>query len=275
MAEYSSVKINGINLAFRREGNGEPILLIHGISSNSFIWNDITSHLSNKYDLIAVDLLGCGRSDKKTDISYSIKSQAQLLSQFINKLGLDKVHLIGHDVGGGIGQIMAVKNSELFYSLTIINTIAYDYWPVQPIITMRTPIIRQIALSTLDFGALKIIIKRGFYYKEKVTKELMNQFWQQMNSRESRKAFLHFAKSLNNKNLLEISDDLKKINFPVLIIRGDADVYLDKTPSLRLHEDIPNSILKIIPTAGHFAQIDEPDIIAEFVSDFISGNLNN
>jgi len=275
LAEYSSVKINGINIAFRREGSGQPILLIHGISSNSFIWNDIISNLSNNYDLIAVDLLGCGQTDKANNISYSIKSQALLLTQFINKLGLDKVHLIGHDVGGGIAQIMTVRNPELFYSLTMINTIAYDYWPVQPIITMRTPIIRQIALSTLDFGAYKLIIKRAFYYKEKVTKELMDQFWQQMNSRESRKVFLRFAKALNNKNLLEISDDLKKINFPVLIIRGDADVYLDKTPSLRLHENIPTSTLKIISTAGHFAQIDEPDIIAEFVSDLISGNLNN
>ena len=176
MAEYSSVKVNGINLAFRREGSGQPILLIHGISSNSFIWNDIISHLSNKYDLIAVDLLGCGQSDKTNEISYSIKSQALLLSKFIDKLGLKKLHLIGHDVGGGIGQIMAVNNPELFYSFTMINTIAYNYWPVQPIITMRTPVIRQIALSTLDFGAFKIIIKRGFYYKEKVTKELMDQF---------------------------------------------------------------------------------------------------
>lgn len=255
--------ISGHAIAYHREGKGEPVLLVHGITTYSFIWRNIIPLLSKDYDVITVDLLGCGDSDKPLDVSYSIKDHAERLHEFIIKLGTGKFHFVGHDLGGGMGQIFAVRYAELLYDLTMINTVAYDFWPVQPIIALRTPIVRQLLMATFDLGTFKLVVKRGIFHKDKVTPELIDFFMRPMQTSEGRKAFMHFAKCLDNHNLMEIEDDLRRLNVPVLIIRGDADPYLGAAISEKLHREIPGSQLVRVPTGGHFIQEDEPEQIAK------------
>jgi pimeloyl-ACP methyl ester carboxylesterase len=125
-----------------------------------------------------------------------------------------------------------------------IHTVAYDFWPVQPIIAMRTPIIRQLAMATLGMGALR-----------------MDCFSEPMKSKQGRKAFLHFAASLDNRHLLEIIDALHPVDLPVLIIRGDADPFLSEAISDKQAENLPRSKLVKIPTGSHFIQENEPELI--------------
>jgi len=220
--------------------------------------------------VIAVDLLGCGASSKNVKEAYSIKNHAHILKQLVDHLGLKKIHFVGHDVGGGIGQIFAVEYQDTLFDLTLINSVAYDFWPVQPIITLRTPIIRQMAMATLDLGALRLIVKRGLYHKERLNDELLDLFWQPMTTKEGRKAFLHFAASLDNQHLLEIQQQLHSLTIPVLVIRGDADPYLSQTIAEKLSTHIPNASLFRVNTGSHFIQEDEPEIIASQLDTFFS-----
>lgn len=251
--------VAGHTLHYYRGGSGDPMLLIHGITTYSFIWRKLLSALQEKFDVIVVDLFGCGRSDMSLDMSYAIRDHAKYLVELLDQLQLKKLHLVGHDVGGGIAQRMAVAQPERFYDMTLINSVAYDFWPVQPIIAMRTPIIRQFAMATLDWGTFRLIVKRGLYYKDHLTDELMALFWEPFKTREGRKAFLHFAKALNNNDLLEIEDQLRELRMPVHIIRGDADPYLSREISDRLAAEIPDSQLTIIPDGSHFIQEDAPE----------------
>lgn len=244
-------------------------MLVHGISTHSFIWRNVFSELARQFDVIAIDLLGCGESDKPLTISYSLKNHSKIILEFLDNLDIEKVHFISHDVGGGIGQIFAVNYPERLHDLIMVNTVAYDYWPVQPIVAMRTPILRQLAMATLDYGALKLIVKRGLYYKEKLTSELIDLFWKPLRTKEGRKAFLHFAKSLNNQDLLEISDKICELTLPVLIIRGDADVYLSLSISQKLNENIPESQLARIPDGGHLIQEDNPEALLRHLLAFL------
>jgi len=259
----------GNNIAYLREGKGEPVILIHGITTYSFIWRNIIPLLSTNYDVIAIDLLGCGDSDKPLDVDYSIKSQANIIVEFIKKLNLGKTHIVAHDIGGGIAQILVANYSEMFFDVTLINSVAYDFWPVQPIIAMRTPIIRQLSIATLDFGMFRIIVKRGLFHKEKLNDELMNLFWKPFKDKNGRKAFLHLAECLNNKQLLEISDKLHNTKLPILIIHGEADVYLSADICKTLNKNIKNSKLFRILTAGHFMMEDEPEQMANEIIQFL------
>ncbi|MCK5342537.1 MAG: alpha/beta hydrolase [Candidatus Heimdallarchaeota archaeon] len=266
--------VSGHLIAYHREGSGEAILLVHGITTYSFIWRKLVPLLSANYDVVSIDLLGCGESDKTLDVEYSIKHHSFLIKEFITQLGIKKFHFLGHDVGGGIGQIFAVKNPEYLFDLTLINSVAYDFWPVQPIIAMRTPIIRQMVMATLDLGTFKLIVKRGLYHKNKLTPELMEYFWKPMKTKEGRKSFIHFANCLNNQHLLEIEDELRKLKVPVLIIRGDADPYLSLRISQKLHSEIPGSRLIKIATGSHFIQEDEPEMIVEAVVHFFKEKIH-
>ncbi len=269
LAEVEKARVHGHTLAFRREGQGEPVLLVHGITTHSFIWEDLMAGLAKDHEVVAVDLLGCGASDMPLDVSYGIASQVEYLEALTRELGWGPFSFVGHDIGGGIAQRFAVEHPDRLTHAAVVNGVAYDFWPVQPIIAMRTPIIRQLAMATLDLGAFDMIVKRGVFHKERVTPELMAHFWQPMETRLGRKAFLHFAESLDNRDLTSISEDLRRTEVPFLIIRGRDDVYLSAEISEKLHREIPGSRLVEIPEAGHFIQVDQPERLVEELRAFL------
>lgn len=264
-------KVDNYQIAYYRTGKGPPVVLVHGITTYSFIWRRLIPTLKVDFDVIAIDLLGCGDSDKPEGVDYSIKAQGRIIKNLLDNLGITRTHLVTHDIGGGIGQIMSVGYPELVQSLVLINSVAYDYWPVQPIITMRIPFIRQLAMAALDFGIFNAIIKRGIFHKERVTKELIELFGRPLQTQEGRQGFLQLAKCINNQLLLDISEELRTIQIPVMIIRGDADPYLTSDIAEKLNNEIPNSRLERIPTGGHFLQEDEPEMLVSLIKDFIKG----
>lgn len=266
--DKKTCRISGHNLAYYRAGVGEPLLLVHGITTYSFIWRRIIPFLTPHFEVIAVDLLGCGDSDKPLDHSYALKDHAERLHEFATALKLPQFHFIGHDLGGGIGQIFAVRHPEWLLDLTVINSVAYDFWPVQPIIAMRTPVVREILMAAMDLGAFRVIIQRGLHHKERLTDELMALFMKPMQTPAGRKGFLHFARCLDNRNLTEITDSLHALTLPVLIVRGEADPYLSSSIAEKLHQNLANSQLVRIANGSHFIQEDEPKAVAEAILAF-------
>lgn len=246
------------------------MLMVHGVMTYSFIWGTMSPALSERYDVIAVDLLGCGESAKPEGEDYSPKAQAAMLLGLMDGLGLEKVHLVTHDIGGAVGQILAAKHHERLLSLTLINTVAYDYWPVQPIISFQVPIIRQLAMAILDIRILRRMVARGMYHRERLNDEIMKQFFAPMRAHEGRQGFLQLAKGLDNTQLMDIMDEIHATPVPVMIVRGDADVYLRPDIAERLHKSIKGARLERISTGGHFIQLDEPQWLVGKIISFCS-----
>lgn len=255
------VQVGAHRLAYRRAGAGEPVLLVHGITTYSFLWEGVLQRLAagGRYDVVAVDLLGCGDSDKPLEASYAIKAHAELLGRFADALGLGRLHLVGHDLGGGVAQIMAVREPERLRSLALVNTVGYDSWPVQPIIALRTPVVREILMAALDAGAFTVLVRRGLVHKDLATPELMARYQRPLRTAEGRKAFVHFARCLDNANLMEIAPALRGLRLPALVVWGLADVYLTAAIGERLAADVPGARLERLPGAGHFTPIDAPE----------------
>jgi len=97
-------------------------------------------------------LAHCVRSTlgwKTTIVVSDIAAHADRLVSIIDKLGFGRIHLVGHDIGGGVVQIFSVRNADRVATLGLVNSVGYDYWPVQPIVAFRTPILRQLAMASL------------------------------------------------------------------------------------------------------------------------------
>lgn len=264
----ASALVDGHRLAYRRAGAGAPVLLVHGITTSSFLWDGVVAGLLARggLDLVAVDLLGCGQSDKPLDASYSLSAHAARLERFCDALGLGPLHLVGHDLGGGIGQIMAVRAPGRLRTLSLVNTVGYDAWPVQPITALRTPVVRQILLAALDAGAFTLLVRRGLHHKERATPALMAEYLAPLATPEGRKAFVHFARCLDNADLMEIAGDLRRLRIPTQVIWGAADAYLSAAIADRLVAEIPGARLERLATAGHFSPLDEPARLAELLA---------
>lgn len=127
----NSVLLDKHKLVYYETGQGIPILFVHGITTYSFIWRKVVPYFVKDYRVIVVDLLGCGHSDLRTDISFGIANQARFLWMLLDKLGIEKLHVVAHDVGGGVAQIMSVVRPGALLSVSLLNAVAYDFWPVQ------------------------------------------------------------------------------------------------------------------------------------------------
>ncbi len=95
--------VGGHRYRYLDEGQGEVLLLVHGNPTWSFYWRNIIPRLAHKYRLVAVDHMGCGLSDKPRYYPYRLNQHVDNLSQFVKRLDLQRITLVGHDWGGAIG----------------------------------------------------------------------------------------------------------------------------------------------------------------------------
>jgi pimeloyl-ACP methyl ester carboxylesterase len=261
--------VGDLRIAYRTGGRGDSALFLHGITTYSFLWKDVVTLLEDDLTFFTPDLMGCGDSSKPAGADYSLSAQADMILGFMDEAGVGKAHLVGHDIGGGIAQILAAREPERFRSLSLINSVGYDYWPVQPIVTMRIPLLRHLATAALDHGVMRMLVSRTFHHGEKVNDELMGLFMEPLKSAEGRRGFLALAIALDNSQLMSISGQLPRLPMPVLIVRGEKDIYLKPIISERLHREIKGSRYESLSTAGHYSPLDDPQSVAELILDFI------
>lgn len=126
------VLISGTRIAYGVRGEGNPIVLVHGTPSSSLIWRNVVPRLTSAgYRVHVFDLLGYSLSERPWDpsIDTSISGQVPILEALFRHWGLEKAHVVAHDIGGGIAQRLAVFSPHLFRSLTLIDVVSFDSYP--------------------------------------------------------------------------------------------------------------------------------------------------
>ena len=136
--EYRFVEVNGLSMAYREVGEGNPIVLLHGNPTSSFLWRNVIPELAETGRCIAPDLIGMGRSDKLTNSgpdSYSFVEHREYLDAFLEAVGVDQdVTLVVHDWGSALGFDWARRNSEAVAGIAYMEAIvapveSWDEWP--------------------------------------------------------------------------------------------------------------------------------------------------
>src|ERR671929_2349826 len=105
------ITLHGHKVSYRREGWGQVILLIHGITGSSQTWEDVIPFLSERYTVIAPDLLGHGDSAKPRG-DYSLGAYASGIRDLMRAIGHDRATVVGHSLGGGVAMQMAYQFPE-------------------------------------------------------------------------------------------------------------------------------------------------------------------
>ncbi len=122
------VGVSGAEVAYADEGAGPPVLLLHGCPFSSFIWRDIIARLRGRFRCLAPDLLGLGDTETPMDFDWSVRSQVRMVTGLLDALGIAAVHVVGHDQGGAVAQLLAAYHPERVNALVPCNAEAYDNW---------------------------------------------------------------------------------------------------------------------------------------------------
>lgn len=255
------LNINNINLHYRVQGKGEPLLFLHGLGSCCDDWQEQVDHFSKRYQVITVDSRGHGRSDKP-DSDYSIPLFASDIRGLLAHLKVDQIGLIGFSMGGMIAFQLAVDIPSRIKSLIIINSApAVPYSSLIEKLTMwqRLLTIKVLGMKTLG----RMIAKQLFPQPQQ--KHLYRRFSQRM-QKNSKPAYVRALKSFIG---WDVRADLNALTMPVLIVAADHD-YTPVAAKQAYQKLIATSRLVIITDSRHATPVDQPEQLNNKISQFLN-----
>lgn len=265
VARTSRVRISDRSLHVREWGEpgAEPLLLIHGIPTNGLLWRDVAPRLARRARVIAPDLLGYGESDPPDGESVDIEAQAGHLLDLMDALHVSSATVVGHDIGGGIAQILAIRHPRSVARLGLVNSVCYDSWPIPGMKALQaTAAVVERMPAGLTVEGLKLSLRRGFVDKEKADL-FLDLFLNPFATADGLRLFVDHARSLDPAPTIRLAPLLPELKMPVGIVWGRQDPFQKSEYAERLAGDIPTSELTWAEDASHFAPVDAPDAVAE------------
>lgn len=225
-------------------GEGDLVVLLHGWGQNIQMMEPLVKGLKNKKVLI-LDLPGFGESDEPDNV-WSIEDYADFINKFVNKLGYEKCSIIGHSFGGKIGLIYASK----------YNT--------EKLILFGSPYKKEITEITFKVKMLKAMKKIIS------SKKLIEFAKKHMGSTDYKNASTKMRDILTAHVNNDITEEVKKIKCPTLIIWGENDTTVDKSNAYELEKLIKDAGVIILP-GTHYAYLENINQVNKIIENFLGG----
>ncbi|HKL34791.1 MAG TPA: alpha/beta hydrolase [Salegentibacter sp.] len=243
---------NGISLEYLDQGEGEVILLLHGLGSTKADWELQKEEFSSDFRIIAPDLRGHGNSTKPKDReAYGIPQFAEDMKLLLDKLDIAKCIVVGFSMGGAIAFEMATKYNDLISKMVIVNT-APDFNTLgemgDQMIRERTEMLRSQGMEAM---AKKVA---DGMFPEDDQKDLREAFYKRANENDLEAYYNSFITLMN----WGIGDKVRSIEIPSLVVASDMD-YTPVALKESYTSKMKNAKLKIIKNSRHGVTMDQPE----------------
>ena len=243
--EPRTVSVGGIRMRWEEEGEGPPVVFIHGIPTSPRLWRHVVPRVQGARSL-AWEMVGYGASiEEGWNHDISVAKQADYLASWMREVGLESAFLVGHDLGGGVAQILAVRQPELVRGLVLINSICYDSWPIPSVKAM---------------GAMGSAVERA--------NESIEEHWPYYERAGGAAAMIRQVRSLDVNDTLAIADQIPNLNVPARLVWGAADQFQKIGYGYRLAHELGAPIERI-EDGKHFVPEDHPERVAAAVNELL------
>ena len=258
------ITANGLQLHYDVQGVGEPLLLIAGFACDHSIWSQVHPSLVSMYKIILFDNRGAGRSSSP-DTPYSIRQMAEDALAVLNEIGVDRVHVAGHSMGGQIAQQLALTHCERVSSLLLLSSCAKCDERTKLLIETFGELPRIVEPDTCARIIMPWLYTSAFFSRPGAVDQLLkvllaNPFPPTVHG------MYHQSRAIAAYDNLA---RLGTIRCPTLIMVGKEDILFPLDFSQQLAQRIPTAELVVLENAGHGLLIETPDAVAGAMREFL------
>ena len=264
--------LKGVRLYYYAAGSrgaGEPIVLLHGFPTSGHLWSDVVPLLPSGHRVVVLDLLGFGRSDRPIAGGMDLRSHADRLIAVLDALRINFACIVGHDLGGGIAQVAAVRQPHRVSRLALVDSIAFDAWPTRDVKLARAmmPLTRHLPPSWIH-SIVRTDLLRGYLDHDKGAHDV-DLYLRPFLDVDGRDALMKHLVALDAAETAAVAQRLKDIVSPTAIIWGERDPFLPVSIGERLRAAIPGSTLEVIPGARHFTPHESAHAVAGAIAQLL------
>jgi pimeloyl-ACP methyl ester carboxylesterase len=270
--------LHGHRVGYRRGGSGPALLLLHGITNSSQTWEGVAPWLTERFTLIAPDLLGHGESATPRG-DYSLGAHASGARDVLTALGIERATVVGHSLGGGIAMQFAYQFPERCERLVLVSSGGLGrevHFVLRaaslPGADFVLPLLTSAGLLGVGRGVGGVLRRIGLPPSEDL--DVLGRGFASLDSAGSRQAFLHTVRAVIEPGGQRVSaqDRLAlAARLPTLIVWGERDSIIPVTHGEATHAAMPGSRLEVFAGAGHMPHDADPERFGALLTEFYAG----
>ena len=264
------ISVDGLEVHYKDEGRGFPIVLLHGTSASLHTWDAWTEELIKNYRVIRMDLPAFGITGPNATNQYDLETYNRFLEQFLNQLKVDNFVLAGNSLGGSIGWYYASDHQEQVKQLILIDPGGFPSEKERPLIfrLAEIPLVNQLLKHITPRSFVKDNLKEVYFDDSKISEALIDRYHQMILREGSRKAFIEKA----NLEVQDDTDRLSLVKAPTLIIWGEDDIWIPVENAVKFMKELANSSLIVMEETGHVPMEERPAESVAHALKFIKQN---
>lgn len=246
--ESKFLDLNGLQVHYRDEGKGFPLVLIHGTSASLHTWDGWTNELKNDFRIIRMDIPAFGLTGETKERNYTIENYVKFIDDFTHALGVDTFYLAGNSLGGEITWSYAYAHPEKVKKMILIDAAGYKRAGSMPIVfkLAKIPLLDKVMTKITPKNLVEKSIHEVYFDDSKISAELVTRYYELLLRPGNRQAFADRVKVIN----FEAQGKTSSIKTPTLIQWGQYDKWILPEDAEKFKKDIEGADVKYYPT-GH------------------------
>jgi pimeloyl-ACP methyl ester carboxylesterase len=266
------IQLSQGTIHYRDEGSGPPIVLIHGLLVNGRVWERVVPLLSADHRVIVPDLpLGSHSRAMDAGADLSAPGLGGLIGEFLHRLGLERVTIVGNDTGGALTQIAVAAHPERIARIVLTNCDAFEHFP-PPAFAGVVKVVARVpgVIKALELGGRSRFVRgRAMALApltmEPIPDEMLKAWISPLKDAAVRRDLRKVAQGISPEYTLAAAERLRSFDGTALIVWGTRDKFFPLSDAERIEQLFSDARLETIDDARTFVQLDAPHRLAELI----------